>query len=214
MAIRILLVDDHTVVREGLAYLLEAQPELVVAGSFGAGADAVRHAAEEHPDVAVIDIAMPEMNGIEVARQIHDACPGTQVVVLSMHSSPEYVYQALRAGARGYVLKESAGGELVRAVRAVHAGRRYLSRKLDARAIGRYVRERGGDNPLERLSVRERQVLQLTAEGRTSAEAAERLGLSPKSVETYRSRLMSKLELEDLAALVKFAVRHGITSVG
>jgi len=213
MPITVILVDDHEVVRDGLRHVIDAQPDLRVLAGFGEGREAVRYAAETHPDVAVVDIAMPGMNGIEVAHQIHDACPASQVLMLSMHADPEYIYQAIRAGARGYLIKDSAGSEVVSAVRAVHAGRRYLSRRLDEEAIERYLRERGEDNPLERLSGRERQVLQLIVEGRTSAEVAERLNLSPKSVDTYRSRLMAKLGIEDLPALVKFAIRHGITSM-
>jgi len=212
--IRVILVDDHAIVREGVAYLLDAQADMRVVGSFGEGAEAVRCAAAEHPDVAIVDIAMPGMSGIEVARRIHDACAEAQVVILSMYSAPENVHQALRAGARGYVLKESAGAEVIEAVRAVHRGLRYLSRRIDTEALVRYIRERGADNPLELLSARERQVLQLVVEGRTSAEIAAQLGLSPKSVETYRSRMMSKLDIEDLPALVKFAIRSGITTIG
>ena len=213
MPISVILVDDHEVVRDGLRHLIEAQPDLRFLAGFSDGQEAVRFAASAHPDVAVVDVAMPNMNGIEVTRQIHDACPATEVLILSMHAEPEYIYKAFRAGARGYVIKESAGGEVVGALRTLRSGRRYLSRKLDRYAIERYIGERGEDNPLERLSARERQVLQLIVEGKTSAEVAARLGLSPKSVDTYRSRMMKKLEIEDLAALVKFAIRHGITSL-
>jgi len=213
MPINIILVDDHEVVRDGLRHLIEAQPDLRFVGGFGEGAAAVRFAASAHPDVAVVDIAMAGMNGIEVTRQIHDMCPGTEVLILSMHADPEFIYQAFRAGARGYIIKESAGAEVVNALRALHGGQRYVSQKIDAAELERYLRERGEDNPIERLSQRERQVLQLIVEGRTSAEAAERLSLSPKSVDTYRSRMMKKLEIEDLASLVKFAIRHGITSL-
>ena len=213
MPIRVILVDDHAIVREGVKHVLETHADIRVVATFGEGRAALDYAAEHQPDVAVIDVAMPGMNGIEAARQMHDACPATEILMLSMHSSPEYVYQALRAGASGYLLKESAGREVAQAVRAVSAGRRYLSRRLEREAVEEYLRGRGDDDPLERLSAREREVLQLTVEGRTSAEAAELLGLSPKSVETYRSRIMSKLDLEDMPALVKFAIRHGITSV-
>ena len=213
MPISVILVDDHEVVRDGLRHLIEAQPDLRFLGGFGDGAAAVRFAASAHPDVAIVDIAMPRMNGIEVTRQIHDACPGTEVLILSMHADPEFIYQALRAGARGYIIKESAGAEMVDALRMLRGGQRYLSRKIDAAGLERYLLERGDDNPIERLSARERQVLQLIVEGRTSAEAAERLSLSPKSVDTYRSRMMKKLEIEDLASLVKFAIRQGITSL-
>ena len=213
MPISVILVDDHEVVRDGLRHLIELQPDLRFLGGFGDGAAAVRFAASSHPDVAIVDIAMPRMNGIEVTRQIHDICPATEILILSMHADPEFIYQAFRAGARGYVIKESAGGEVVSAVRALRNGTRYLSQKIDGDELERYLRKRGEDNPIERLSARERQVLQLIVEGRTSAEVAERLSLSPKSVETYRSRMMKKLEIEDLASLVKFAIRHGITSL-
>ena len=213
MTIRVLLVDDHAVVREGVGRLLEAQAGMRVIGSFGDGREAVRYAALEHPDVAIVDIAMQGMNGIEVARQIHDACLETKVLMLSMHASPEYVHQSFQAGAQGYVLKESAGSEVVNAVRAVSEGKRYLSQRISGEAIERYLDERGADNPLLRLSARERQVLQLVVEGRTSAEVAALLGLSPKSVESYRSRMLKKLDIEDLPSLVKFAIRHGVTSV-
>lgn len=213
MAISILLLDDHAVVRDGLQALLATQPDLRVTGSFAAAEEALRFAAESPPDVAVLDIALPGVDGIEVAKRMHDLCPETHVLMLSMHATPEFVYQALRAGANGYVLKESAGEEVVAAVRAVHAGRRYLSGKISARAIEDYTRERGPEHPLERLSSRERQVLRLVVEGHSSSEAAALLGVSPKSVDTYRSRLMAKLGIDDLPSLVKLAIRHGMTSV-
>lgn len=213
MPIRVLLLDDHAVVRDGLQALISSQPGLEVVGSFGSAADALRFAAETPPDVAVLDIALAELDGIEAARRMHDQCPETRVLMLSMHASPEFVYQALRAGALGYVLKESAGEEVVAAVRAVHAGQRYLSGKISARTLEDYVRERGPEHPLERLSPRERQVLKLIVEGSTSNEVAALLGVSSKSVDTYRSRLMAKLGIDDLPALVKFAIRHGMTSV-
>jgi DNA-binding NarL/FixJ family response regulator len=161
----------------------------------------------------VLDITLGGIDGIEAAKRIHDLCPETHILMLSMHASPEFVYQALRAGASGYVLKESAGEEVVAAVRAVHAGRRYLSEKISAPAIEDYVRERGVEHPLERLSPRELQVMKLIVEGSTSNEVAALLGVSPKSVDTYRSRLMAKLGVEDLPTLVKIAIRYGMTSV-
>ena len=211
--IRIILVDDHALVREGVSRLLEAQPDMRVVGSFGDGDAAIRFAAREEPDVAILDIAMPQANGIDVARQLRDASPDTHLLVLSMHSNPEYVHQALLAGALGYVAKESAGPVLVEAVRVVHAGRRYLSESLGQEAIRRSSQSSEERDPLGALSAREREVLRHTVEGRTIAETARRLGLSPKSVETYRSRLMTKLDIDGLPALVKFAIRHGITTV-
>ena len=213
MTINVLLVDDHAVVRDGLGALLAAQPDLRVSGSFASATEALRFVEQTPPDVAVLDITLAGVDGIEAARRIHDLCPDTHILMLSMHASPEFVYQALRAGALGYVLKESAGDEVVAAVRAVHAGRRFLSEKISARALDDYVRERGPDHPLERLSPRERQVLKLIVEGNTSNEVAALLGVSSKSIDTYRSRLMAKLGIDDLPGLVKFAIRHGLTSV-
>ena len=213
MATSILLLDDHAVVRDGLQALLTRQPDLAVTGSFASAAEALRFASESPPDVAVLDIALPGIDGIEVAKRLHDLCPETHILMLSMHATPEFVYQALRAGASGYVLKESAGEEVVAAVRAVLAGRRYLSGKISERAIDDYSRERGPEPLIEHLSARERQVLRLIVEGHSSAEAAALLGVSPKSVDTYRSRLMAKLGIDDLPSLVKLAIRHGMTSV-
>lgn len=213
MAISVLLLDDHAVVRDGLQALLAADPALQVAGSFAHADEALRFAADTPPDVAILDIALAGVDGIEAARRLHDLYPGTQILILSMHATPEFVYQALRAGASGYVLKESAGEEVIAAIHAVHAGRRYLSQRISAPALDDYAKQRGPESPLERLSARERQVLELIVEGHTSAEVAAQLGVSPKSVDTYRSRLMAKLGIEDLPALVKFAIRHGMTSV-
>jgi DNA-binding NarL/FixJ family response regulator len=210
--IRLILIDDHALVRDGITRLLEAQPDMHVMGSFGDAETAVRFAERKEPDVAVVDIAMPEANGIDVTRRLHDAAPGTAVLVLSMHSNPEYVRQALLAGALGYVAKESAGPVLVKAIRTVHAGRRYLSDTLLA-GMERFNAGAGQRDALELLSARERQVLRCTVEGMTIAQTAEKLSVSPKSVETYRSRIMTKLGIVDLPGLVKFAIRNGITTV-
>jgi DNA-binding NarL/FixJ family response regulator len=206
--IRVMLVDDHVLVREALARLLEEEEDLRVVGSFADGLAAVGFAGHEGPDVAILDVAMPGTNGIEVARRMRVASPRTRLLMLSMHARADYVEQALRAGAHGYVLKECAVEEVVAAVRAVHAGRRYLSAQLPGRQPG----ESGGEDPLERLSARELEVLKLVVEGNTSHEVATMLGLSPKSIDTYRSRLMTKLDVEHLPALVKFAIRRGLTS--
>jgi DNA-binding NarL/FixJ family response regulator len=214
MTIRVFIADDHAVIRDGLRYLLEAQGDLVVVGDAGDGRTAVRQVQELHPDVVVMDIAMPELNGIEAAQQIRETCPSTQVVILSMHSTTEHIQRALLVGAQGYLLKESAGREVVEAVRAVHAGRRYLSHKIADTVINNYVRASQTaqhHSPLERLSAREREILQLVAEGKSSADIAEILHLSPKSVGTYRSRLMRKLGIGDVAGLVRFAIQHGLT---
>jgi DNA-binding NarL/FixJ family response regulator len=201
------------VVRDGLRALLDAQPDMRVVGSFGDAAQAVRFSCDSHPDVVVLDVELPGLHGIEAARQIHDLCADGKILMLSMHANPEFVHQALRAGANGYVLKESAGAEVVDAVRTVHAGVRFLSRKISPQALDDYVRQRSADQPLDRLSARERQVLKLVVEGHTSNDIGVRLGLSPKSVDTYRSRLMLKLGVDDLPSLVKLAIRYNVTSV-
>lgn len=212
MPITVLVADDHAIVREGLVALLAAQSDIRVVGTAADGRDTVRQAETLKPEVVVMDISMPDMNGIEAAREIHRRLPAARVVILSMHSSAEHVYHALEAGARAYLLKESAANEIVAAVRAAHAGRRYLSPKI-AEVIADNIGRASAASPLESLSGRERQVLQLVAEGRSSAEIAKTLNLSPKSVDTYRSRLMQKLHIGDIAGLVKFAIQHGITSV-
>lgn len=205
---RVLLADDHAMMREGLSVLLTGAGMEIV-GSVGNGRDAVRVASATTPDVVLMDLTMPEMNGIEATRQICTRMPATQVVVLSMHSNREHVYQAMKAGATGYVLKDAASAELVKAVRAVCAGRRYVSP-----AIGLLSELSGQRGPLESLSTRECQVLQLVVEGRTSGEIAHAINLSKTSVDTYRSRLMKKLGVSDVASLVKLAVQHGLTPPG
>ncbi len=211
--IRIVLADDHAVVRDGLRVLLQAQPDIEVVGDAANGREAMRLTQQLHPDVVVMDIAMPELNGIEATLQIHDVAPATQVLILSMHSTTEHIFRALQAGARGYLLKDSAGAEVVDAVRVVHAGRRYLSPKIASTVIDDYISERQRASPLDSLSRRERQILQLVAEGKSSAEAAAMLFLSPKTVDTYRSRMMQKLGIADVPSLVKFAIQHGVTQL-
>ncbi len=214
MSITVFLADDHAVVRDGLRALLEAQPDIRVIGDAADGRETVRRVARFCPDVVVLDIAMPELNGIEAAREIGEVCPATQTIILSMHSTTEHIFRALQAGACGYLLKESAGIEVVNAVRAVHAGQRYLSQKISDKIIDDYIRQRQdaqARSPLAHLSPREREVLQLVAEGKSSAEIAEILALSLKTVETYRSRLMNKLGISDLPGLVRFAIQHGLT---
>lgn len=211
--IKLILVDDHALVRDGMTRLLEAQPDMRVAGSFGDGEAAVRFAERAEPDVAIVDIAMPGTNGIEITRRLRDASPETGVLVLSMHSNPEYVHRALLAGALGYVAKESAGPVLVEAIRAVHAGRRYLSDTIRQDGLHRPETGVGELGQLGALSAREQQVLRHTVEGKTIAQTAALIGVSPKSVETYRSRVMTKLGIVDLPGLVKFAIRNGITTV-
>lgn len=210
MSIRVLLADDHALMRQGLRALLASTGEIEVVGEVGTGRQAERLVLELNPGVVLMDIAMPDLNGIEAARMIHLKSPATRIVMLSMHVSAEYVYRAFEAGACGYLLKEMAVDEVITAVRTVHAGKQYLSP-----ALAKSVPDPGagrGRGPVDSLSTRERQVLQLVVEGRTSSEIAHMIHLSPKSVETYRSRLMAKLGVSDLPALVKFALEHGLTS--
>lgn len=210
--IRILIADDHAVVAEGLRSLIDAQPDMQVVGLAANGEDAVRQAADVAPDLVVMDNVMPELNGIEATRAIRRAQPEVRVLMLSMHSTSVHVDRALGAGANGYVLKESVGRELLDAIRGVHAGRRYLSKPLADALQARLSSEQQAD-PLARISARERQVLQLLAEGHSVVEIAARLSLSRKTVETYRTRMMEKLGLEDLASLIKFAIRQHLVTL-
>lgn len=214
--INVYLADDHAVVREGLCYLLDAQDDITVVGNSGTGRQAVNEVRQLAPDVVVMDVSMPDMNGIEATAQILEILPKTRVVILSMQGSVEHVYRALQAGAHGYLLKESAGKVLVEAVRSVHSGGRYLSTGITETLVDDYLHQRtmaSETSPLERLSRRENEVLQLVVEGRSSVEIGEMLSLSPKTVDTYRSRLMQKLEISDMPTLVKFAIQHGLTSL-
>lgn len=213
MRLRLLIADDHAVLREGLRLILAAEPDFEVVGEAATGHEAVRLAHQLKPDVVLMDISMPDLNGLDatLALAVGDASP--RIIMLSMHASSEYVFEAFRAGARGYLLKESPGSEIVEAIREVWHGRRYVSPRIASAVIEDYVRARadaGVKSPLERLSSRERQVLELVVEGRSSAEIGPLLNLSPKTVETYRSRLMRKLGVRNLAHLVKFAIEHGL----
>jgi len=212
MTIRVLIADDHAVVAEGLRYLIEAQPDMEVVAIVHDGRDAVRWTIKAEPDIVLMDNGMPELNGTEATHLIEQRCPRTRVIMLSMYSDPVHVCRALQAGAGGYVVKKSAAKEVVEAIRAVHAGRRYLGQPLVDSVIDQFVSKTAVDDPLGRLSSRERQVLQMLAEGRSVGEIAVHLSLSPKTVETYRARMIDKLEIRDLAGLIKFAIRQGIVS--
>jgi DNA-binding NarL/FixJ family response regulator len=216
MKIRIVVADDHAIIREGLRVMLGNQPDMEVVGTAANGREAIQLVDEHEPDVVVMDISMPELNGIEAMQQMLPRHPHLQVVVLSIHGTKPYVSRALKAGARGYLIKETAGLEVVEAVRAVQRGERYLSQRvadLLTEASFQKLEALNDANPLEALSRREREILQLVAEGRTSQEIAERLSISPKTVDTYRSRLMHKIGVEDVAGLVKFAIQHGVISL-
>lgn len=212
MPITVFVADDHAIVREGLVTLLAAQTDIEIVGTAANGRDALGQVLQLMPQVVILDISMPELDGIETTRQIIAASPGTPIVILSMHASAQHVFQALEAGARGYLLKESAGKEVVDAVRTVHTGRRYLSAKI-AGIVAEGVSNRSGVSPIESLSKREREILKLVADGLSSVEIGALLHLSPKTVDSYRSRLMQKLRLSDLAGLIKFAIQHGLTSL-
>ena len=214
MEIKIIIADDHTIIRDGLKLILESKSDLKVIAEAENGFQVVSKAKELQPDVIIMDIAMPNMNGVEATRRIIEENPAIKIIILSMHSTVEDIFRSLQAGAIGYLLKESAGTEIIDAVRAAFSGRRYLSRKVDDILIDSYIYEhqlKEADSPLERLSSREREVLQLVAEGKSSSEISELLYLSVKTVETYRSRMMQKLGIKDLPALVKFAIQQRLT---
>ena len=211
--IRILIADDHAIVREGLRLILETHGEMKVVAETADGLEAIKQAKTLNPDVILMDISMPGLNGIEATRRIRKDCPRIRVVILSMLSSPEDIFRALQAGATGYLLKESAGTEVIQAVLSASSDRRYLSRKVDDIVIDSYIQERTqvqAKSPLEQLSDREKEVLQMVAEGKTSSEIAGILFLSVKTIETYRSRIMQKLGLKDVPSLVRFAIEKGL----
>ncbi len=212
--IRVLLADDHTIVRQGLRSILEREPDLEVVGEAADGREAVRKAASLAPDVVVMDITMPHMNGIEAASRIIKANRGTRVVALTMHTAEEYVYSLLKAGARGYVLKDSSPSDLIEAIRAVARGGTYLHPDVSVTVVNEYLkrpdpRARSGQ-PASALSHREREVLQLIAEGHTNKEIAAQLGLSVKTIEAHRTRIMDKLKIHNIAGLTRYAISRGI----
>jgi two-component system, NarL family, response regulator NreC len=211
--LRILLADDHTVVRQGLRKILEARPQWEVVAEAADGREAVRQAEEVKPDVAIVDVAMPLLNGIEAVRQIARKVSGTRVLVLSMHNDEAYVTQMLRAGAAGYLLKDSADVDLLQAVEAVASGKSFFSPAIARVIADDYVRQledRGVSDRYELLSGREREIFQLIAEGKTNKEIAALLFLSPSTVDTHRSRIMEKLDVHSAAEIVLYAVRKGV----
>ena len=211
MAVTILLADDHHMMRQGLRMLLEAEEDFRVVAEAGDGREASRLAERFTPDVLIVDVMMPGLNGLEVTRQVVQRSPRTRVIMLSMYSNEAYVLEALRNGAAGYVLKEASATDLIQAVREVVAGRRYLSPPLSEHAIEAYVQKAQDEfRPYEALTTREREVLQLAAEGRTNADIAAALFVSPRTVETHRAHLMHKLGLHSQADLIRYALRRGI----
>ena len=213
--IRILLADDHTVMRRGLRLLLESQPDFSVVAEAADGRQAVEQAEASQPDVAVLDIAMPNLSGIEAAQRITAALPRAAVVILSMHSDEGYVLRALKAGAKGYLLKDSAEGDLIQAIKAVHQGRTFFSPEITKMLVADYVQEiraRGVEDSYDLLTSREREILQLLAERKSNKEIALALHLSPYTIETHRRNLQEKLNLHSLAELILYAVRKGVIS--
>lgn len=211
--IRILLADDHTVIRSGLRALLERQAGFQVIGEAGDGREAIRLAEMHTPDVAVIDIAMPNLNGIEATLQITGKHPQTAVVILSMHQDESYVLRALKAGARGYLLKDSPEADLIGAIHAVHEGKAFFSPAISKMLVEDYMRQlhqRGVEDSYELLTAREREVLQLLAEGKSNKETAAMLNLSLHTVETHRSNILQKLNLHGTPELILYAVRKGV----
>ncbi len=213
--IRILLADDHTVVRKGLRLLLESHSGFEVVADAADGREAVTLTEEHKPDVVVIDVAMPNLNGIEAARQIAAKSPQTAVVFLSMHSDEGYVLKALKAGARAYLLKDSAESDLVSAVKAVSEGKAFFSPAISKMLVEDYMRrmqEQQVEDSYDLLTTREREVLQLLAEGRNNKEVAQLLNLSLYTVETHRSNILQKLNLHSTAELILYAIRKGVIS--
>jgi DNA-binding NarL/FixJ family response regulator len=208
----LILIDDHELVREGIRSVLTAEPDFAVVGEAADGVSAIRLVERLRPDVLVIDLMIPHLNGLEVAHHISQYAPDTRIVMLSMHADESYVLAALRSGARAYVLKEAPAHDLVHAIREALVGRHYLSPPISERAIEHYITRSEAEtlDPYETLSAREREVLHLTAEGHSAAEIGEQLSISPRTVETHRTRLMRKLDIHTQTDLIRFALRRGI----
>jgi two-component system, NarL family, response regulator NreC len=213
MTIRILLADDHTILRAGLKMMLNAQPDMEVIGEAQDGRQAIQEVQRLQPDIVLMDITMPDINGIEATRQIKRMQPDVRVLILTMHEHDEYIFQALRAGASGYILKEAADTELITALHIIQSGQFYLSPTAQSVMVGDYLqRVRTGEekDSYSSLTEREREILKLVAEGHTNNQIAERLVISPKTVDTHRTHIMDKLNLHSRAELVKYAMRRGL----
>ena len=213
--VRIALADDHKLFRMGLRQLIERHPEVSIIGEAATGLEAISIAKEYTPDVVLMDISMPELNGIEAARRLHEELPEVRVVIVSMHSDRRYVLEALRSGVRGYLLKDSSPEEIFRAIQKVMSNQFYLSPQINEQVIAGFVQQGGSTAPsaFDILSGREREVLQLLAEGKSTKQIADLLNLSAKTVETHRMHIMDKLDLHTLPELTRYALREGLTSL-
>jgi len=214
--IRVLVADDHAIVREGICALLKAQPDITVIGEAPDGYEALAKVQELHPDIVLMDLAMPNMSGLVATQRIKEESPQTQVLALTVHEDEEYFYGALAAGASGYLLKGVISSELVAAIRAVHQGKVYIDPSIAGKLVTTCIRGmRSGDERqgLDSLTKREREVLKLIGEGRTNQEIADILYLSPNTVQTHRSRIMDKLKLQNRAELIKFALHKGLVDL-
>lgn len=215
--IRVLLADDHPVVRLGLKAMLETEPDMEVVGQAGNGVEAVALTQELHPDIVIMDISMPEMDGLEATKRVRTACPETQVLILTVHAQERYLFPVLKAGAAGYVLKSTVDTQLIDAIRTVAQGGAFLYPSATRMVLEDYLNrlhQGGTSDGYNQLSERESEVLKFIALGYTAAEIAEQLILSPKSVETYRTRIMQKLDLHSRAALVQYALSRGLLMPG
>ncbi|MFC1497850.1 response regulator [Verrucomicrobiota bacterium] len=211
--IKVFIADDHALLRDGLRSILEREDDVKVIGEAANGKDTVQQVKKLKPDVVTMDISMPLLNGIEATRRICEACPKTHVLILSMYATTEHIYHALKAGARGYLLKESAGTDTVNAIRTAYTGERYLSPKVARIMADDYVFQEqtsGKKNLLENLSQRETEILQLLTEGKSTQEIAKNMHLARNTIDTYKSRLMQKLGIHNLHGLIKFAMKHGL----
>lgn len=209
----IFLADDHVMFRQGIRLFLETQSNMIVMGEASNGREAVREITRKKPDIVIMDIFMPEMNGIDATEAIIEDCPATKIIILTMNSSREHIFRAFKAGASAYLLKELAGEELIRAINAVSTGKRYICDSVSGAVIDDYIRFRDGnnrDNGLAKLTRREREITQLIAEGKSNRDVASILFLAPSTVATYRHRIMTKLQLNDFSELIKFSIKNGL----
>ncbi len=211
--IKILLADDHPVVRKGLYSCLASRENLKIVGEAADGAEAMRKILELLPDIVLVDINMPQLDGLAVTERIQKECPQVKVIILSMHSNREYVLRIIKAGARGYVLKDAPPDELVRAIEAVNAGETFFSPAVARIALNQFVSETNRTDPFSRLSEREREVLARIAEGRSNKEIASDLGIGVRTIETHRERIMHKLDIHSVAGLTKFAITNGLAAL-